>query len=165
MEPRDDPKSTNSRDATHAMRPVGDGWGVQVNADALANAVQRIAELSRYAESMLSEIGSMLSNYTPPGPAKPPTHMPTRRHSAAGKQMMREGLPWLRVAAAGAHTNYAGAMSTNLAMWSYQMAPLTVDPAALDGAGAAVVSGAGSFRDGGFGVDLGVGGMYGYSRR
>ena len=91
----------------------------RVDPQALADAVQRMAEFQRYAENMLTEIDSLVSNlhstWTGRGAA---AHAEAHRHWARGEAMMREALAQLRTAAATAHRNYTGAMSTNLAMWS-----------------------------------------------
>ncbi|MEE3063707.1 MAG: WXG100 family type VII secretion target [Actinomycetota bacterium] len=91
----------------------------RVDPQTLADAVQRMAEFQRYAESMLSEIDSLVSNlhttWTGVGAA---AHAEAHQHWARGEAMMREALARLRTAGATAHSNYTGAMSTNLAMWS-----------------------------------------------
>ncbi|HEV7580478.1 MAG TPA: WXG100 family type VII secretion target [Mycobacterium sp.] len=91
----------------------------QVDPDALADAVERMAEFQRYAESMLSEIDSLVSNlhttWTGEGAA---AHAEAHRHWAQGEAMMREALAQLRAAAHIAHGNYTGAMTKNLSMWS-----------------------------------------------
>jgi WXG100 family type VII secretion target len=91
----------------------------RVDPEALADAVQRMAEFGRYAESMLSEFDSLVSNlhatWTGEGAA---AHAEAHQHWARGEAMMREALAQLRAAGATAHRNYAGVMSTNLGMWS-----------------------------------------------
>ena len=91
----------------------------RVDPRALADAVQRMAEFQRYAENTLTEIDSLVSNlhstWTGRGAV---AHAEAHRHWARGEAMMREALAQLRTAAATAHRNYTGAMSTNLAMWS-----------------------------------------------
>jgi ESAT-6 family protein len=91
----------------------------QVDPDALADAVERISEFQRYAESLLSEIDSLVSNlhatWTGEGAA---AHAEAHRHWARGEAMMREALAQLRAAAHAAHGNYTGAMAKNLSMWS-----------------------------------------------
>jgi len=91
----------------------------QVDPDALADAVERMAEFQRYAENVLSEIDSLVSNlhatWTGEGAA---AHAEAHRQWARGEAMMREALAQLRAAAHTAHGNYTGAMSTNFAMWS-----------------------------------------------
>lgn len=91
----------------------------RVDPQALADAVQRMTEFQRYAEHMLTEIDSLVSDlhssWTGRGAA---AHAETHRHWARGEAMMREALAQLRTAGATAHRNYTGAMSTNLAMWS-----------------------------------------------
>ena len=91
----------------------------RVDPQALADAVRRMAEFQRYAENTLTEIDSLVgdlhSTWTGRGAA---AHAEAHRHWARGEAMMREALAQLRTAAATAHRNYTGAMSTNLAMWS-----------------------------------------------
>ncbi len=91
----------------------------RVDPDALAGAVQRMAEFQRHAESMLTEIDSLVANlhatWTGEGAA---AHAEAHQHWARGEAMMREALAKLRAAGATAHSNYTGVMSTNLAMWS-----------------------------------------------
>jgi WXG100 family type VII secretion target len=91
----------------------------RVDPEALADAVQRMAEFQRYAENMLAEIDSVVSNlnttWTGQGAA---AHAEAHQHWARGEAMMREALAQLKTAGATAHRNYTRAMSTNLAMWS-----------------------------------------------
>ena len=91
----------------------------RVDPQALADAVQRMAEFQRYAESMLTEIDSLVTNlhatWTGQGAA---AHAEAHRHWARGEAMMRAALAQLRTAGTMAHGNYTGAMSTNSAMWS-----------------------------------------------
>ena len=91
----------------------------RVDPQALADAVQRMAEFQRHAESMLAEIDSLVTNlhatWAGQGAA---AHAEAHRHWARGEAMMREALAQLRAAGATAHRNYLGAMSANLAMWS-----------------------------------------------
>lgn len=91
----------------------------RVDPDALAGAVQRMAEFQRHAESMLTEIDSLVANlhatWTGEGAA---AHAEAHQHWARGEAMMREALAKLRAAGATAHSNYTGVMSRNLAMWS-----------------------------------------------
>jgi WXG100 family type VII secretion target len=91
----------------------------RVDPQALADAVQRMAEFQRYAESMLTEIDSLVSNLhtTWTGEAAA-AHAEAHQHWARGEAMMREALNQLRTAGTTAHGNYTGAVSTNLAMWS-----------------------------------------------
>jgi WXG100 family type VII secretion target len=91
----------------------------RVDPKALADAVQRMAEFQRTAESMLTEIDSLVGNlhatWSGQGAA---AHAEAHQHWARGEAMMRAALARLRAAGTTAHDNYAGAMSTNLAMWS-----------------------------------------------
>ncbi|ORW29264.1 secretion protein [Mycobacterium paraense] len=90
----------------------------RVDPQALADAVRRMAEFARYAESTLAEIDSLVgtlhSTWTGSGAA---AHAEAHRHWARGEAMMREALAQLRAAGETAHGNYTGAMSTNVAMW------------------------------------------------
>ncbi|WP_077086433.1 WXG100 family type VII secretion target [Mycobacterium rhizamassiliense] len=91
----------------------------EVNPDALAEAVQRIADFQRYAESMISEIDSMVSNLHMTWTGEGATaHAEAHRHWAHGEAMMREALGQLRAIAHTAHANYTGAMAKNMSMWS-----------------------------------------------
>jgi len=91
----------------------------RVDPQALADAVRRMAEFQRNAENTFTEIDSLVgdlhSTWTGRGAA---AHAEAHRHWARGEAMMREALAQLRTAAATAHRNYTGAMSTNLAIWS-----------------------------------------------
>lgn len=91
----------------------------RVDPDALADAVTEMAEFQRYAESMLSEIDSLVGNlhatWTGEGAA---AHAEAHQHWARGEAMMRAALAQLRGAAHTAHTNYTGAMAKNMSMWS-----------------------------------------------
>lgn len=92
----------------------------RVDPQALDDAVQRMAEFGRYAESMLAEIDSLVASlhttWTGDGAT---AHAEAHRHWARGEAMMREALARLRTAGADAHRNYTAAMSTNLDMWSW----------------------------------------------
>ena len=91
----------------------------QVDPDALADAVERMAEFQRYAECMISEIDSLVSNLHTTWTGEGATaHAEAHRHWARGEAMMREALAQLRAAAHIAHANYTGAMAKNLSMWS-----------------------------------------------
>jgi WXG100 family type VII secretion target len=91
----------------------------RVDPEALADAVQRMADFQRRAEDMLAEIDSRVTRlhaaWTGEGAA---AHAEAHRHWARGEAMMREALAQLRTAGATAHGNYTGAMAKNLSMWS-----------------------------------------------
>jgi len=91
----------------------------RVDLEALADAVQRMAAFQRYAEDMLAEIGSRVTRlhaaWTGEAAA---AHAEAHQHWTRGEAMMREALAHLKKAAATAHGNYTGAMSTNMGMWS-----------------------------------------------
>ncbi|MCV7029363.1 WXG100 family type VII secretion target [Mycobacterium sherrisii] len=91
----------------------------RVDPEALADAVQRMAEFQRHAESMLAEIDSLVGNLhaTWSGEAAS-AHAEAHQHWARGEAMMRAALAQLRTAGAGAHDNYTNAMATNLSMWA-----------------------------------------------
>ena len=91
----------------------------RVDPRALADAVQRMGEFQRYAESVLTEIDSLVSNLHATWTGKGATaHAEAHRHWANGEAMMREALAQLRTAAETAHRNYTGAIAKNLSMWS-----------------------------------------------
>jgi WXG100 family type VII secretion target len=91
----------------------------RVDPEALADAVERMSEFQRYAESMLSEIDSLVSNLHNTWAGQGATsHAEAHQHWARGEAMMREALAQLRSAAHTAHGNYTGAMAKNLGMWS-----------------------------------------------
>ena len=85
--------------------------------EALADAVQRMAAFTRYAE--VSEIGSRITrlHVTWTGEAAA-AHAEAHQHWVCGEAMMRAALARMSAAGAIAHTNYTGAASTNLGMWS-----------------------------------------------
>lgn len=91
----------------------------RVDPDALHDAVQRMADFHRHAESVLAEIDALVTNlhatWSGRGAA---AHAEAHRHWARGEAMMRESLAWLREAGATAHANYTGVLGTNLALWS-----------------------------------------------
>ncbi len=91
----------------------------RVDPEALADAVQRMADFQRYAEDMLAEIDSRVTRlhaaWTGQGEA---AHAGAHRHWARGEAMMREALAQLKGAAATAHGNYTAVMAQNLSMWS-----------------------------------------------
>ena len=93
--------------------------GFRVDPQALADAVERMAEFQRYAEDMLAEIDSrttrLHATWTGQGAA---AHAQAHQHWLRGEAMMREALAQLTSAASTAHANYTGVMSTNVAMWS-----------------------------------------------
>lgn len=90
-----------------------------MDAEQLGEAVQRMADFGRYAESVLSEIDCLVAHlhatWAGEGAA---AHAEAHRHWARGEEMMREALAQVRAAGAVAHHNYTGAMSTNVSMWS-----------------------------------------------
>jgi ESAT-6 family protein len=90
----------------------------KVDPEALSDAVERMSEFQRYAESMLTEIDSLVSNlqttWTGEGAA---AHAEAHQHWARGEVMMRAALTQLRSAAHTAHSNYTGAAAKNLSMW------------------------------------------------
>jgi uncharacterized protein YukE len=90
-----------------------------VDPEALTDAVERMTEFQRYADSMLSEIDSLVSNLHTTWTAEGATaHAEAHQHWARGEALMREALAQLRAAAHTAHGNYTGAIAKNLSMWS-----------------------------------------------
>jgi WXG100 family type VII secretion target len=91
----------------------------RVDPEALTDAVERMTEFQRYAESMLAEIDSLVSNLHTTWTGQGATaHAEAHQHWAQGEAMMREALAQLRTAAHTAHGNYTGAIARNLSMWS-----------------------------------------------
>jgi WXG100 family type VII secretion target len=90
-----------------------------VDPEALADAVQRMAEFQRHAERVFGEIGSLVSNlhatWSGEGAA---AHAEAHRRWALGDATMRDALAQLQTAGATAHRNYTGAVAKNLGMWS-----------------------------------------------
>ena len=91
----------------------------QVDPAALDEAVQRMAAFVRYAEDMITEIDSRVTRLhtTWTGEAAA-AHAEAHQRWVRGEAMVREALAQLKRAGATAHTNYTGAMKTNLGMWS-----------------------------------------------
>lgn len=87
--------------------------------EALADAVQRMGDYVQYAENMLGDIDSLVTNLhlTWSGEAAG-AHVAAHRHWARGEAMMREALALLQAAGTTAHANYTGVMAANLGMWS-----------------------------------------------
>jgi ESAT-6 family protein len=87
--------------------------------EALAGALQRMAEFEHHVESMVSEIDSLVTNLhiTWSGQAAA-AHAEAHKHWSRGEAMMREALAQLTSAGAAAHQNYTSAMATNTTMWS-----------------------------------------------
>lgn len=91
----------------------------RVDPDALAESVQQMAEFQRYAECMISEIDSLVSNLHITWTGQAATaHTEAHQHWSRGEAMMREALGQLRAIAHTAHGNYTGAMAKNMSMWS-----------------------------------------------
>lgn len=91
----------------------------RVDSQALADTVEHMAEYLQYAENMLSEIDSLVTNLhlTWSGEAAG-AHAEAHRHWALGEAMMREALAQLKAAGTTAHHNYTGVMAANMTMWS-----------------------------------------------
>lgn len=90
-----------------------------VNPEALADALQRMAEFEQHVENMVGEIDSLVRNLhvTWSGQAAA-AHAEAHKHWSRGEAMMREALAQLKTAGAAAHQNYTSAMATNKTMWS-----------------------------------------------
>ncbi len=87
--------------------------------EALADALQRMAEFEHHVESMVSEIDSLVTTLHiawsgQAAAARAEAH----KHWSRGEAMMREALAQLKSAGAAAHQNYTFAMATNTTMWS-----------------------------------------------
>ncbi len=91
----------------------------RVDPEALADAVQRMAEFERHAESLVAEMDSAVRDlHATWSGAGAEAHAEAHRRWTRGEATMREALARLRGAGATAHANYTGAMATNLAMWA-----------------------------------------------
>ncbi|WP_219065700.1 WXG100 family type VII secretion target [Candidatus Mycobacterium methanotrophicum] len=90
-----------------------------VDPDALADALERMGEFVRHAESLVAEIDTLVTHLhgTWSGQAAA-AHAEAHQHWSRGEAMMREALGQLKTAGATAHHNYTGAVATNTAMWS-----------------------------------------------
>ncbi|MGH3966651.1 MAG: WXG100 family type VII secretion target [Mycobacterium sp.] len=91
----------------------------RVDPEALADAVERMSEFQRFAESLLPEIDSLVTHLhdTWAGQAAD-AHAEAHRHWTRGAAMMHEALRQLHGAGTTAHHNYTRAMATNTSMWS-----------------------------------------------
>lgn len=91
----------------------------RVDPEALAEALERMGEFQRFAESLLPEIDSLVTNlhdtWSGEGAA---AHAEAHRHWSGGAAMMRQALDQLKAAGCAAHANYTGVMAANLNMWS-----------------------------------------------
>ena len=84
------------------------GTGRRVDRDALSDAVQRMAEFRRHAESVISEIDFLaIDSHASWSGRAGVAHAEAHRHWARGEAMMRESLARLRAAGATAHANWA----------------------------------------------------------
>jgi WXG100 family type VII secretion target len=91
----------------------------RVDPEALAEAVERMGEFQRNAESMLAEIDSLVTTLHAAWSGQAAAaHAEAHRHWARGEAMMREALARLQAAGMTAHGNYTGVMAKNLDMWS-----------------------------------------------
>jgi WXG100 family type VII secretion target len=91
----------------------------RVNPDVLADAMERLEEFERYAESMLAEIDSLVTNLHAAWSGQAAAaHVEAHQHWAGGEAMMREALASLKAAAVAAHHNYTSTTAKNLGMWS-----------------------------------------------
>ncbi|BBX47935.1 hypothetical protein GCM10009641_10200 [Mycobacterium cookii] len=90
-----------------------------VDADALADAVQQMSEFVRHTESVVAEIGSLVTHLhqTWSGEAAA-AHAEAHRHWVRGEATMRKALNALKSAGSAAQHNYSNVMTTNTSMWS-----------------------------------------------
>jgi WXG100 family type VII secretion target len=90
-----------------------------VDPDALANAIQQMAEFVQHTESVVTEIDTLVTHLhgTWSGQAAE-AHAEAHRHWSQGEATMRQAIAQLRAAGSAAHHNYTGAMTTNTSMWS-----------------------------------------------
>jgi WXG100 family type VII secretion target len=96
---------------------VADGFSV--DPEAIADAVERMADFQRAAEALLSEIDATVKNlhisWAGEGAV---AHSKAHQQWAGGAAMMREALGRLHSAGTGAHGNYTGVITANQTMWS-----------------------------------------------
>lgn len=91
----------------------------RVDPEALDDAVRRLAELGRYAETMVAQLDSVVADLHGAWAGEAAeAHAAAHLRWARGEAAMREALSRLTSAGAAAHANYIGAMATNLDMWS-----------------------------------------------
>lgn len=90
-----------------------------VDPDALADALQRMSDFVRHAESLVAEIDTLVGHLDGTWSGRAATaHAEAHRHWSRGEATMREALAQLKSAGTTAHDNYTRVMATNLAMWS-----------------------------------------------
>ena len=90
-----------------------------VDPEALADAIQRMGEFMRHAESVVAEIDSLVEHLHQTWSGEAATaHAEAHRHWSQGAATMREALKTLKTAGSTAHDNYTHAMAANVAMWS-----------------------------------------------
>jgi WXG100 family type VII secretion target len=96
---------------------VADGFSV--DPEAIADALERMTEFQRAAESLLSEIDATVKNlhisWTGEGAA---AHADAHEQWSRGAAMMRQALDRVHTAGTEAHGNYTGVMTANQKMWS-----------------------------------------------
>ena len=90
-----------------------------VDPAAIEDAAERMGDFVRYAESVVAEIDTLVTNLhvTWSGEAAA-AHAEAHRLWARGEANMREALARLTAAGNAAHNNYTGAMHANTNMWS-----------------------------------------------
>jgi WXG100 family type VII secretion target len=90
-----------------------------VDPDALAEAVQQMADFINHAESLVAEIDSLVTHLHGTWSGQAATaHAAAHRRWAHGEATMRAALSLMKIAGNTAHQNYTEAMATNTAMWS-----------------------------------------------
>ncbi len=107
----------------------------RVDPEALADAVEQMADFQRCSESLFSEIDSLLRNLHLAWSGKGATaHAEAHRHWSRGEAMMREALAQLQAAGMVAHAIYTSVAPKNLDMWSRANGTARGGPGGLDGA-------------------------------
>lgn len=90
-----------------------------VDPAALEDAANRMGEFVRYAESVVAEIDTLVTNLHVTWSGEAATaHAEAHRLWTRGEAHMREALARLTAAGTAAHHNYTGAMTANTSMWS-----------------------------------------------
>lgn len=99
------------------MFTVADGFAV--DPDAVADALDRMAEFQCAAEGLLTEIDATVKSLHLTWSGEVATgHAEAHDRWSRGAAMMRAALGQLHTAGTGAHGNYTGVMSANQKMWS-----------------------------------------------
>lgn len=90
-----------------------------VDPEALSDAMQRMGDFVRYAESVVSEIDLLVTHLHQAWSGQAAAaHTEAHQRWSHGEATMREALQHLTTVGGMAHHNYTQAMATNSSMWS-----------------------------------------------